>query len=150
MTISRGFLSLLMEEGERRPFEGKLLTFGRQDLGFTNSEFRSLLTRYHHRTWPSNGAATPSDDKELFQHLGFAEVNSLDYSNFEGATVAFDLNQTDLPAELVGQYDVVLDGGTSEHVFSIQNVLRNAVRLTKIGGRVIFFTPSSNHLEHGI
>jgi hypothetical protein len=147
MTISRGFLSLLMEEGARCSFGGKLLTFGRQKIEFKFSEFRSLVTRY--------GASVPShhdmpaDDEALFGFLGFDLVHSLDYSNFEGATVTFDLNRIDLPVELIGQYDVVLDGGTSEHVFRIENALQNALALTKIGGRVVFFTPSSNHMEHG-
>ena len=43
----------------------------------------------------------------------------------------------------------MLDSGTIEHVFHIPNALKNALSLAKEGGRVIFISPSSNHVDHG-
>jgi hypothetical protein len=81
--------------------------------------------------------------------MGFAAVESLDYSDFEGATHVVDLNSDNLSPSLIGQFDVVLDSGTIEHVFHVPNALKNALSLAKEGGRVIFLSPSSNHVDHG-
>lgn len=85
----------------------------------------------------------------LFSALGFATIESIDYSDYEGATHVFDLNQPDLPDTLKAHYDVVLDSGTLEHVFHVPNALTNIGAMTKIGGRIILQTPSSNHFDHG-
>jgi SAM-dependent methyltransferase len=89
------------------------------------------------------------DDTLIFRALGFEELHSLDYSDFEGATHVVDLNQLGLPDQLIGYFDVVLDSGTLEHVFHVPNALANVVSMVKVGGRVIFLAPSSNHLDHG-
>ena len=81
--------------------------------------------------------------------MGFEAVESLDYSDFEGATHVVDLNKDGLPPGLDQKFDVLLDSGTLEHVFHIPNALKNIVSLVKVGGRVIFLSPSSNHLDHG-
>jgi hypothetical protein len=44
---------------------------------------------------------------------------------------------------------VVLDCGTIEHVFHIPNAMKNVLSLVKTGGRVVFLSPSSNHVDHG-
>jgi hypothetical protein len=49
---------------------------------------------------------------------------------------------------LVGQFDVVLDSGTIEHVFHIPDALKNVLSLAQ-GGRVICMSPSSNHVDNG-
>lgn len=126
MGLSTSLISLLAEEGTRRPFAGKVMTLGRQTV--------------------KEGIIDPD---AFFISLGFQTVNSLDYDAFDGATHALDLNSNDTPAELVGQYDVVLDSGTVEHIFRLDNALRHAIRLAKVGGRLIFITPNSNHMEHG-
>jgi hypothetical protein len=50
--------------------------------------------------------------EETFRALGASEVDSLDASEYEGATIVHDLNDP-LPQELTGRYTLVFDGGTS-------------------------------------
>jgi len=85
----------------------------------------------------------------LFHRLGFDEVVATDVSNFEGADLVLDLNQLCVTPDQQGRYDVVLDGGTLEHVFHLPNALRNVLDFTAVGGRIIHVGPSSNHLDHG-
>lgn len=125
MGIGRATARLLAEEGARKPFTGTICTFGRMSVHVGDT-----------------------DDVGFFRKLGFSSVESLDYSDFEGATHIVDLNQP-IPEHLKGRYDVVLDSGTMEHVFHLPNALKNAVDLAKVGGRVIISAPSSNYMDHG-
>ena len=61
-------------------------------------------------------------------------VYTLDYSDFEGADYIYDLNEGDISLE--NTYDIVLDGGTLEHVFH-WCTLTIPTNLTKVGGLTI-------------
>jgi len=89
----------------------------------------------------------PSGD-ELFGILGFTKIDSLDVTDYEGANIIADLNLPirNLPLE---SYDLVYDGGTSEHIFNQLEVLANAHKLLKVGGIVVHNTPANNLLDHG-
>lgn len=150
MGIARGAVALLLEEASRRPFHGKLATLGRQTLYTTATEIARQFEKF--KVTPKGVIdAKRKDlcDEDLFGWMGFDAVESLDYSDFEGATHIIDLNKESIPSNLVEAYDVVLDSGTLEHIFHFPNALKNTLSLLKVGGRMIFLTPSSNHLDHG-
>jgi len=48
--------------------------------------------------------------EEFFSLLGAHEINSMDYSSYEGATILHDLNSP-IPADLNQRFSVVYDGG---------------------------------------
>ena len=83
----------------------------------------------------------------FFKLLGAKEIDSIDASDFEGATIVHDLNGP-VPEAIRGRYDVVYDGGTIEHIFSSQTALQNCMDLAKVGGRVCLHTPANNYFEH--
>jgi SAM-dependent methyltransferase len=147
MGLARGAIRLLMQEASRKPFAGRIATLGRQTISVSGGEFARLLAERGGS--PQTIASPRVDDRTLFTALGFSEVASIDYSDYEGATHIFDLNQPDLPEKLKGQFDVVLDSGTLEHVFHVPNALKNICAMVKVGGRIIMQTPSSNHFDHG-
>lgn len=151
MGIARGAIGLLLEEAKRQPFGGRLATLGRQTIYATWEEVAGQFAKRRvvpRGEVPRRGTAG-LDDEALFRLMGFEAVESLDYSDFEGATHVVDLNWRELPAGLKGRFDTVLDSGTLEHVFHVPNALANILDLVKIGGRVIFLAPSSNHVDHG-
>ncbi len=159
MGISRFAFKLLLTEAQRRPFNGHLLTLGRQDIHLSYKDMRKAARQLGFPLSDS-GPATPSSnpimaargyvsDTFLFKALGFTEVTSIDYSDYEGCDRIFDLNSLSLPENLVEAVDVVVDGGTIEHLFHIPNALNNIFRMLKPNGRVIYFSPASNHLDHG-
>ncbi len=147
MGIARPAIALLLEEAAVRPFSGKIVTLGRQTIGASADEIKAEFQRF--KVAPLGALTATPDDNELFQMMGFVGVESLDYSDFENATHIVDLNHDGLPAQLIGQFDVVLDGGTLEHVFHLPNALKNALSLLKEGGRAIFISPSTNYVDHG-
>lgn len=138
---------------------GRILTLGRQDVFVTHAELLKLMQEFGRG--PLRQAAQVLSRKEqeareglisdqfLFDALGFSECLSMDASNYESADIIFDLNKPNTPADLASQWEVVLDGGTMEHVFHVPNFLANIFRLLKVGGRVIHMAPSSNHIDHG-
>lgn len=84
----------------------------------------------------------------FFRMLGFSEVSALDYSDFEGADICFDLNNP-LPEEYIERYDYVLNGGTIEHVFNIAQAVNNISKMVKKGGFIIHISPVAGWINHG-
>lgn len=84
----------------------------------------------------------------LFLNLGASEVQTMDASSYEGATVVHDLN-TPVPANLHASYDTIYDGGSIEHIFNVPMVVANYVAMLREGGRLLIATVANNYLGHG-
>jgi hypothetical protein len=83
----------------------------------------------------------------FFRRLGATSVDSIDASDFEGATIIADLNRP-LPQDLRRRFSVVFDGGTLEHVFDIATALRSCLDLVELGGHYIASSPANNWPGH--
>jgi hypothetical protein len=83
----------------------------------------------------------------LTSEFGATVVHSYDFSDYEGATHIHDLGR---PLPQVSEYDLVLDSGTSEHIFNISQSLLNAARLVKPHGIVLHCLPSNSFCGHGM
>jgi hypothetical protein len=130
----------------------RVVTLGRQDLLLTAPQ---ILT-----TCPQFGV--PIEEREaiqialtgerfcepLFHKLGASTVDSIDASDFEGATIIHDLNRP-IPEAMRGSYDVVFDGGTLEHIFDFPTAIRGCLELPKLGGHFIMVSPANNQMGHG-
>lgn len=159
MGIAFGALPFLMEEGRREPWRGSVLTLGRQDMGFTESELRKAadLWSFSVRDVGTDPLTEKPDgatrgfvsDTWFFKALGFDWVSALDANNYEGADMIHDLNTRPIPEQLRERFDLVLDGGTLEHVFDIASALRSVCEMTKVGGRIVHISPMSNCPDHG-
>lgn len=147
MGLARGAAALLLEEHARKPFSGCIATLGVQTIYMSPTDLTRQFNRFGVK--PVVPLAEPLDDKQIFRMMGFDSIETLDYSDFEGADHVVDLNHDGLPEHLRGKFDVVLDSGTLEHVFHVPNAMKNIISLAKVGGRIIFLSPSSNHMDHG-
>ena len=88
--------------------------------------------------------------KQLFKDLGFRTVRSLDFAEWEGADVIWDLNSNEaVPPEFLGAFDLIYDGGTLEHVFNLPNALRTVHALLAVEGVVVHASPTHNFVDHG-
>lgn len=131
---------------------GEVLTLGRQQLFFDPREFvpvlrsarvsKEVIERF--AGLAQNGAVADP----LFEALGSRRIQAMDVSGYEGATIRHDLNQPVNP-ELHERFDVVIDGGTLEHVFNFPLAIRNAMEVVKVGGSLILLTPANNLFGHG-
>jgi len=158
MGIAPAMVKLLMREGNREAYSGDALTIGRQGIHLkTTQDLQKLAEQMKFQLKSNiilsipNGIIKNSNyiaDTILFLSLGFDSIDSLDISDYEQCTVMQDLN-IDVPAELYNKYDLIVDGGSSEHIFNLPKVLENYNRMLKVGGRLIHALPSSNHVDHG-
>ena len=159
MGFIRANMIPLLKEGARRAFEGRLLLLGQGDIYFDLPHLRrmaALAGLSLKETIPFRSSHIAVFAEKGFPHaetvfgmLGFSSISVLDYSAFEGADIVLDLNSPDLPADLHGQFDMIIDHGTLEHVFHLPNALNNVFQLLKVGGRAIFSAPSGNFFDHG-
>jgi hypothetical protein len=139
------------------------LTLGRQYCFINRSQLGEILGRYDagctpravdeldsaiNATVPTPGGISLPYSEPLFRYLGARVVDSIDYSDYEGATVLHDLN---LPVghELKNKYSCVWDGGLLEHVFNYPTAVKNCMDMTAIGGWLILSTPTNNWMGHG-
>ena len=131
---------------------GDMLTIGRQDLLVSPSDMSTMFERFGERLTPSEANELSGREDRfsdaLFRRLGARQVDSLDISSFEGATLVHDLNQP-LPQDMGGRFSTVFDGGTLEHVFNCTTALANYMALPRVGGHLIIAVPSNNEMGHG-
>ncbi|NKB29463.1 MAG: methyltransferase domain-containing protein [Rhodobacteraceae bacterium] len=85
----------------------------------------------------------------MMRKLGFGEMEAMDFSDYEGASIIHDLNRR-IPSELEGQFDFIFDGGTIEHVFNVPVALENVFRMLKPGGRFVSANGFNGWPAHGI
>ena len=130
MGISRGFTKLLLDELSINSAGKSILQLGRQGIFLTSSDLFDILKDYDRPFNHNDISDSRLDDIEYFSALGFENVESCDYSDFQSATHIFDLN-TPAPAELKEKYDLIVDGGTMEHIFNVPRVLENIFYMLK-------------------
>jgi SAM-dependent methyltransferase len=151
-------LAMLLNEHKRRPFSGRVLQIGRQDIYFSYEDMEGCAralgvtlrrpAQIVHRPneWMPN--VKTIDDVTMFKALGFDEVQSIDASDYENPNYVHDFNLP-IPESLHGQFDVVVDGGSLEHVFNVPMALANICSLLKVGGRAVHHAPTHNFVDHG-
>jgi len=117
---------------------GRAATLGAQDLA---------PAVFQGRGW-TGGAPGERPDRQFLRALGYAEAESLEVS--ERADQYLDLN---LPladdSPLAQRYDLVLDSGTTEHVFDIKEAMFNTASLVRPGGKVVHLNPVQGYCNHG-
>lgn len=84
----------------------------------------------------------------LLRSLGYPAIEAMDFTDREGAQHIHDLNQP-CPDHLKGQFDLVIDGGTSEHIFYIATALDTCHALLKPGGLMLAFVSCDGMFGHG-
>lgn len=126
---------------------------GKQNVHISKSDLLKISKRYGYefdesviRTVPDN--CEVFDSVSLFKAYGIEDIVSLDYSDYEGADILFDLND-ELPVELCGKYELVLNGGTLEHIYDIARAMDNMNKLVKEGGSIIHISPCAGWVNHG-
>jgi len=90
-------------------------------------------------------------DTILCELTGASEVVSIDVSDYQGSSIVHDMNLplVDKRPDLGEQFDLVIDGGTLEHVFNFPVAVANLMFLVRKGGHVLSANPANNLCGHG-
>ena len=75
-------------------------------------------------------------------------IASIDASSFEGAEIIHDMNRP-ISTELESKFDLVVDGGSLEHIFNFPVAVSNLMRMAVVGGFVMTSNPANNLCGHG-
>ncbi len=140
MGIDAQALNFLRYAQKRGSF-GKTLTIGRQFLYVPGDLVKKRLGI------PGDYRQPEYCEELLRNHFGASQVDSLDNSDYEGASVIVDMNSP-LPAS-ASKYDTVFDGGSLEHIFNVPQALANVSSLCRPGGQILHVLPSNNFCGHG-
>lgn len=87
-------------------------------------------------------------DLHLRPILGAKSLESMDFSDYEGASLVHDLNLP-VPEEWHVRFDAVIEAGTLEHIFNFPVAIRNIMMLVKPGGAVYLTLVANNLCGHG-
>jgi SAM-dependent methyltransferase len=131
------------------------LTVGRQNFSIIRRDADAILSKYDSSRFKEgieiiNGLYAKPElfSEKLFEYFGAEQTDSIDYSDYEGATIVHDMN---IPVndDLKNKYTVVWDGGSLEHVFNFPVAIKNCMDMVKPGGHFILETPANNYFGHG-
>lgn len=134
-------LNFLKYSKMKKPF-GDVITIGRQEIHVIEPVIKEILkitSEYKRQQYC---------EELLNSYFGATKVESLDNSNYEQVTYIHDMNQP-LPSNLIGKYDTVFDGGSSEHIYNAPQALKNCSLLCKPGGQILQVLPANNFCGHG-
>ena len=152
MGIDAATLEILLTAREAGVSFDEVLTVGRQSLCASPAEVKTVLARHGVRLTGGQAQKLVSEQngycEPLLKLMGAQRVDSLDVSNFEGASIVHDMNEL-LPDSYRNQFTIVIDGGSLEHVFNFPVALRNCMDAVAPGGHFIGITPSNNLMGHG-
>ncbi|MDR0575927.1 MAG: hypothetical protein LBG96_18205 [Tannerella sp.] len=154
MGISRKSLLSMCYMREKGVDFTHTVTIGRQSCLLNKREIDLILAKYD-PLYLDKGVgiiesmfAKSQFSESLFEYFGAKYVDSIDYSDFESATIIHDMN-TPVEEHLKNKYTLVWDGGCLEHVFNFPVAIKNCMDMVKPHGHLILETPANNFFGHG-
>ena len=125
--------------------KGKVLCLGVPAVLLDDETYREIFG-----FWPRRKVKAPEwsrlketpDPYDLIEQIG-AELTCVDAIAHDGREVIADLNY---PHDL-GEFDLVIDAGTTEHCFNVGQAIVNSSNAVKVGGQILHTNPVSmgNH-----
>lgn len=121
------------------------MTVGRQNVFIPERVAARLIANLGLRfdNYRQNAFAEP-----LLISLGARLIESLDVSDFEGASIVHDMNLP-VPSSLRGRFSAVIDCGTLEHIFDIAQAFKNCMEMVRVGGHFVQVNMANNNMGHG-
>jgi hypothetical protein len=127
-------------------------TIGRQSLAVTKKELKNNFDYFGQNVEESAlapfFAESPPFAEAFLNFLGARQIDSVDNSAYEGATVVHDMNQP-IPEEYKRKYSLVIDGGCLEHIFNFPTAMKNCMEMVAVGGHLATINPCNNYVGHG-
>lgn len=125
------------------------LMLGRLSLYASKEDIEKCINKYRNNEKGIDEVEFTDEYSEpLFKILGAKTVDSIDFSNYEKATIIHDMNNP-IPSKYYNSFTAIIDGGTIEHVFNFPVAIKNCMQALKVGGHYIGITPANNLMGHG-
>jgi len=128
-----------------------MLMLGRQGLGIQGKyrpQVRRALRRAGLDLRIPDCAQEDGYAETFLRRIGFPEPLSLDATAYEDCDLTHDLNEP-VPEALRDRFDVILDGGTLEHVYNTPQALDNVFHMLREGGIFLSFNGITGWAGHG-
>jgi len=143
MGITFNNAALLLRAKRRGVTFRKTLMVGRLRFFLSKEQLHQLAKVFDVEIDAEALLKNPYAEDFIREVLGADLVDSMDYSDYEGATLTQDLNRP-VDKRLHQQYDAVIDGGTIQHVFNYPVALTSCLNMVKTGGQLFIFTLCNN------
>lgn len=124
---------------------------GRQKLhlqGVRLQRFLRGLRKYGYDLTAEQITQEDGFTETLFTALGYPVIEALDFTDKEGAQHIHDLNEP-VPDHLRERFDIVIDGGTTEHIFHIGQAIETCFHMLRPGGLMLAFVSCDGWFGHG-
>lgn len=150
MGITRADCSLLFYSKTLGVSYDSTCMLGRLKFYTSFDDFEKILEKYPDCLHDKFSRSLFKDDysEPLFRLLGAADIQSMDYSDYEKATLLHDLN-VPVNNSLHGKFSCVIDSGTLEHVFNYPVAIKSCMQMLRKGGHFIGISPANNQMGHG-
>ena len=142
---------LLLEAKKTGVDFSKTLTLGRQMNNMTDVELSQLRKSYSIEEMSESQKSLryrSYADQFFFHYLGVRKLSVMDISAYQGSDIIHDLNLP-IENELKEAFDVIVDGGSLEHIFNFPTAILNCMKMLKNGGNIFVFSMANNHCGHG-
>lgn len=129
------------------------IEFGNQRFHVNEKEIASILKKLGKETSDINfndsNESLYDKTRRFYKILGIEKYNAIDLNGFDGS-YEFDLNQDIKEVyEFHDTFDLVMNNGTSEHVFDQKNVFLNSHNLCSKDGYMLHMLPFFSWINHG-
>lgn len=132
------FKSVVDIGNQRISFNEKLINRKIQNI---DPKLDKFLVRPDWRTSPSGS--------QFYSHIGVNNYKCIDLNSKDGAII-MDMNLNIKKSYSFNeQFDLVINNGTSEHIFDQWQVFENLHNLTKVGGIILNIVPFLLWINHG-
>jgi hypothetical protein len=160
MGLSLNYILYLQRNGHLTPVKNAILDFGPQNVFYATAEQIREIVTHQGRQLPDPSLIASMVGHSIpgrkFKHTFFSEIAAcagIEYRAIDvctaPATDIVDLNIEALPPAHIGCYDVVLNFGTTEHIFNQLNSFKSLHEAAKIGGIIYCQLPATGYFEHG-
>ena len=129
-----------------------MIEFGNQRIAFNEKKINHAL--FHADPKIDKFVSSPEflvepSASKFYRHIGIKKYKCIDLNNKDDAYI-YDLNMNLRDEDgFKEQFDLVVNNGTSEHIFDQKQVFKNLHNLTKVGGVILNVVPFSLWLNHG-
>ena len=131
-------------------------TLGRQEMQLDKNQLDAVFKRMNIEIDASTAEKllkkTEGDNsiyaESFLKYCGAKTVTSIDYSEYEGASLVHDMN-VEIPQNLHNKFTCLIDGGALEHIFNFPVAILNCMKMIKVNGHFLSIAPCNNFMGHG-